>query len=123
MLFWKTENRIEPKREFYSKIKEYYIGIADNQIPMELLNEIISIVTDRIYSDYKRFWKQYPKSRKRYSTLKMEDIQHPFIHYLITDYLVTKKVKECRDFSKILFKMNDSEFEKYEKQKHWYETK
>ncbi|GGD02737.1 hypothetical protein [Hyunsoonleella pacifica] len=123
MLFWKTENRIEPKREFYSKIKEYYIGIVDNQIPMELLNEIISKVTDRIYSDYKRFWKQYPKSRKRYSTLKMDDIENPFIHYLITDFLENRKLVESRNFLKILFKMNDEEFDKYLDQKDWYETK
>lgn len=123
MLFWKTENRIEPKREFYSKIKEYYIGIADNQIPMELLNEIISKVTDRIYSDYKRFWKQYPKSRKRYSTLKMDDIENPFIHFLITDFLEEKNIAERRNFSKILFKMNDMELNKHLDYKDWYETK
>ena len=123
MLFWKTKNRIEPKREFYSKIKEYYIGIVDNQIPTELLNEIISKVTDRIYSDYKRFWKQYPKSRKRYSTLKMDDIENPFIHYLITDFLENRKLVESRNFSKILFKMNDEKFDKYLDQKDWYETK
>ena len=123
MLFWKTENRIETKREFYSKIEEYYIGIADNQIPTELLNEIISKITDRIYDDYKRFWKQYPKSRKRYSTLKMDDIENPFIHYLITDFLDKRKLEESRNFSKILFKMNDVEFDKYLDQKDWYETK
>jgi len=87
VLFWKTKNRIEPKQDFYSKIREYYFGISDNQIPTELLNEIILKVTDRIYSNYKRFWKQYTKSRKRYSTLKMEDIEHSFIHYMITDLL------------------------------------
>ncbi len=123
MLFWKIENRIEPKRDFYSKIKEYYIGISDNQIPTELLNEIISKVTDEIYCNYKRFWKQYPKSRKRYSTLKIEDIEHTFIHYLITDFFEKRKLAESRNFSKILFKMNDKEFDKYLDQKDWYETK
>ena len=55
MKFWNTENRIEPKKEFYSKIKEYYVGISNSQVPTDLLNEIILIVTDQIYSDYKRF--------------------------------------------------------------------
>ncbi len=123
MPFWKTENRIEPKRGFYSKIEEYYVGLSDNRIPTELLNEIISKVTDLIYSDYKRFWKQYPKSRKRYSTLKMDDIEHPFVHYLITDFLNQKANMKSRNFSKILFKMNDEEFDKYLDQKDWYETK
>ena len=123
MLFWKTENKIEPRLDFYSKIKEYYFEISDNQIPTELLNNIISKVTDEIYSNYKRFWKQYPKSRKRYSTLKMEDIDHPFIHYLITDFLKEKKIVESRSLSKILFEMNDEEFDKYLDQKDFYETK
>ena len=66
MTFWKTENSIEPKKNFYAEIVEYYTGISDNTIPIELLAEIIEKVTDKIYADYKRFWKQYPKSRKRY---------------------------------------------------------
>jgi hypothetical protein len=123
MLFWKIKNKIEPKKDFYSKIKEYYVGLSANQIPNELLNEIISKVTDQIYSDYKRFWKQYPKSKKRYSTLKMDDIEHPFVYYLITDFLNKKKISETRNFSKILFKINDEEFDKYLDQKDWYETK
>ncbi len=123
MLFWKTENKIETKKEFYSKIEEYYVGLSDKQIPTDLLYEIISKVTDQIYSDYKRFWKQYPKSRKRYSTLKMDDVDHSFVHYSITDFLNAKGISESRSFSKILFKMNDKEFDKYLDQKDWYETK
>ncbi len=123
MIFWNTENKIEPKKEFYSKIKEYYIGISDIQVPTELLNEIISKVTDQIYSDYKRFWKQYPKSRKRYSTLKMDDIQHPFIHFMITDFLSQKGISKSREYSKILFRMNDEEYDKHLDYKDWYETK
>ena len=123
MLFWKTEYRIEPKKEFYSKIKAYFVELTDNQIPMELLSQIILKVTDQIYSDYKRFWKQYTKSRKRYSILKMDDVDHPFVHYLITDFLKEKNISDSRNFSKILFKMNDEEFDKYLFQKDWYETK
>jgi hypothetical protein len=123
MLFWKTKNIIEPKNEFYSKIKAYFVELTDNQIPMELLSQIILKVTDQIYSDYKRFWNQYPKSRKRYSVLKMDDVEHPFVHYLITDFLKEKNISDSRNFSKILFKMNDEEFDKYLFQKDWYETK
>jgi len=123
MLFWKTENKIKPKRDFYSKIKEYYVGLSDNQIPTELLNQIISKVTDEIYSDYRRFWKQYPKSRKRYSTLKMDDIEHPSVYFMITDFLNEKGISKSREYSKILLKMNDEEFDKHLDYKDWYETK
>ena len=98
MLFWKTENKIEPKRDFYSKIKEYYVGLTDNQIPTELLNQIITKVTDEIYSDYKRFWKQYPKSRKRYLSLKMDDIEHPSVYFMITDFLDEKGISKSKEW-------------------------
>ena len=123
MTFWKTENSIEPKKNFYAEIKEYYIGISKNEIPTELLAEINEKVTDKIFADYKRFWKQYPKSRKRYSKLKLEDLEHDFVYYLITDFLKQKHPSEYQNFSKILLKMNETEFDEYEKRKHWYETK
>ena len=123
MLFWKTENKIEPKKDFYSKIREYFVGLSDNEIPTEVLNEIILKVTEQIYSDYKRFWKQYPKSRKRYSTLKMDDIEHPYVYFTITDFLNEKGISKSREYSKILFKMNDEEFDNHLDYKNWYETK
>lgn len=122
-MFWRTENKIEPKKNFYLKIEEYYNGVSNNEIPKELLTEIIEKVTDKIYYDYKRFWEQYPKSRKRYSKLKLEDIKHPFVYYLITDLLRKKKLVEYRHVSKILFEKNDAELDNYEKGKYDYETK
>lgn len=123
MLFWNTKNKIEQKRVFYSKIKKYFVGLTDNQIPTELLDQIISKVTDEIYSDYKRFWKQYPKSRKRYSTLKIDDIEHPSVRFMITDFLNETSVLSGREYSKILFKMNDEELDKHLNYKDWYESK
>lgn len=123
MTFWKTENSIEPKKNFYAEIEEYYTGISNERIPTELLTEIIEKVTDEIYSDYQRFWKQYPKSRKRYSKLKLADLEHDFVYYLITDFLKQRNLSDYRNLSMTLFKMNDTEFEEYEKRKHWYVTK
>ena len=123
MTFWKTDNNIEPKKNFHAKIEEYYSGISNNAIPIKLLTEIIEKVTDKIYSDYKQFWKQYPKSRKRYSKLKLEDLEHDFVYYLITDFLKQKQISDYRYFSKTLLKMSDKELDEYEKRKYWYETK
>jgi len=122
-MFCKTENSIEPKKNFRLEIEKYYNGISNNRIPEELLNEIIVIVTDQIYSDYKRFWVQYPKSRKRYSKLKLEDLDHDFVNYRIMDFLKEKNPYKYRNFLKILFQMNDLELEEYEKIKYLYETK
>lgn len=123
MTFWKTENSIEPKKNFYAEIEEYYTAISNERIPSELLTEIIEKVTDEIYSDYKRFWKQYPKSKKRYSKLKIADLEHAFVYYLITDFIKQRNLSDYRNLSMTLLKMNDKEFEEYEKRKHWYETK
>lgn len=123
MTFWKTNNSIEPKKNFHAKIEEYYSGISNNAIPIKLLTEIIEKVTDKIYSDYKQFWKQYPKSRKRYSKLKLEDLEHDFVYYLITDFFKQKQISDYRYFSKTLLKMSDTELDEYEKRKCWHETK
>lgn len=123
MKFWRTENSIEPKNNFRLVIEEYYSKLSNNRIPEELLIEIIEKVTDMIYSNYKRFWQQYPKSRKRYSKLKLEDVEHSFVRYMITDILKKKNLPEYRDFSKVLFYMTDSELDEYEKNKYLYETK
>lgn len=123
MEIWNTENKIDSKRNFQKAIEDYFKRIAENRIPSKLLSEIINIVTDQIYSDYERFWNQYPKSRKRYSKLRLDDLEHPYIYYLITDYLKLEDKLNYRESSKVLFKMNDEEFDNYEIRKHQYETK
>ena len=119
----KNENTLEPKTEFYKKIENYYNLISENNIPQNLIQEIVNHITDTIYSDYSRFWKQYPKSRKRYSKLKLEDLEHPFIHYRIIDFLKLKDFDNYEKYSLILFKMNKKEFEELETYKYQYETK
>ena len=123
MTFWKTENSIEPKKNYYAEIKDYYVGVSKNKVPTDFLTEINEKVTDKVYSDYKRFWKQYPKSRKRYSKLKLEDLEHDFVYFLITEFTQKSEPNEYRNYSKVLLKMNDVEFDKYEERKYWYENK
>ena len=117
------DNRLESKENFHSKIEKYYLEIAVDQIPVDLLNVLINKITDSQYDNYKRFWKQYPKSRKRYSELKIEDLEHPFVRYLIIDFFKTKAQSNYLKFSKILLGMNDEEFRNFEISKYQYETK
>ena len=117
------KDTLEPKTEFYKKVENYYNLISNNNIPINLMQEIINQISDRVYSDYSRFWKQYPKSRKRYSQLKLEDLKHPFIHYRIIDFLKLKDYDNYEKYSLILLKMNKKEFEELEIYKHQYETK
>jgi hypothetical protein len=87
-----------------------------------LLKDLIDKITDTQYKTYDRFWNQYPKSRKRYSELKMADLEHPFTHYEMTDFFKLKDPLNYKHFSKILLKMNDEEFDNYEVRKYHFET-
>ena len=119
----KNENKLEPKTEFYKKVENYYSLLSENNIPRNLMQEIINQISDKIYSDYSRFWEQYPKSRKRYSKLKLEDLKHPFINYQITDFFKQNDFENYEEYSMILLKMNVKEFKEYEINKNQYETK
>ena len=118
-----NENKLEPKENFHSKIEKYYLELSEDKIPKNLLNELVDKITNSQYDNYKRFWNQYPKSRKRYSELKIEDLEHPFIRYEIIDFFKEKVQSNYQTFSKILLVMNDEEFMNYEKSKYQYETK
>ena len=53
----------------------------------------------------------------------MDDIQHPFIHFKVSKFLNEKAISKSREYSKILFRMNDEEYDKHLDYKDWYETK
>jgi len=118
-----TENELESKDNFHNKIERFYLDIANNRIPKDLLNGLVDKITDTQYDNYRRFWSQYPKSRKRYSELKLSDLDHPFVYYEISDFFKRKDFENYKKFSMILLKMTDDEFTDYEKRKHQYETK
>lgn len=118
-----TEHKLESRENFQSMIEKYYSELAGNHIPTDLLNGLINKITDSQYDNYKRFWNQYPKSRKRYSELKIDDLEHPFTRYMMTDFFKQIDPLNYQKYSKILLKMNDDEFRDYEIKKYQYETK
>jgi hypothetical protein len=117
-----TENKLEPKENFYIKIQKYYAELAGELIPNDLIKELCNKITNTQYNNYERFWKKYPKSRKRYSVLKMTDLEHPATHHEIIDFLKRNDEINYRKFSKML-KMSDKEFDDCEVWKHQYENK
>jgi len=120
---WKTENKLESEKNFHRKIKKYFNDLSENKIPVDLITELIDKITVSQYEDYKRFWNQYPKSRKRYSKLKLEDLKHPFTYYKIIDFFKDKDLVNYKKYSMILLKMTEKEFSDYEMKKYQYETK
>lgn len=120
---WTTQNKLESKKNFQRKIKKYFTDLSENRIPVDLIMELVDKITDSKYEEYKRFWNQYPKSRKRYSKLKLEDLKHPFTHNQITDFFLYKDLQNYKKYSMILLKMTEKEFSDYEMKKYQYETK
>jgi hypothetical protein len=109
---------LEPLQNFHDKITQYYSELAGNQIPLDLLNELVDEITRRQYKDYHRFWNQHTKSRKRYSVLKITDLEHPSNKDQLTDFIKLRDPLNYQKFSKILLKMDDLEFSEYELRKH-----
>lgn len=123
MKFQIIDNSLEPKWNFNKKIEKYYSELSNNQIPSDLLNELVGRITDTQYETYERFWIKYPKSRKRYSELRIVDLEHSFTHYEIMDFLKQKDFENYKKYSMILLKMSENDFCDYEKRKYQYETK
>lgn len=123
MIFGKIKNKLEPRANFHKTISDYFLILARNEIPKDLFQELIDKITNTQYENYKRFWKQYPKSRKRYSKLKIEDLEHPYTQYELTDFLKKKDFDNYKKFSMILLNMTEKEFNDYETRKSQYETK
>lgn len=73
------------KNQFYIVIRDFYLKRDCSIIPKAVLTKIISRITEKEYDFYRsNFWK-YQKSRKRYSKYDIEDLEHPFVKFLILE--------------------------------------
>ena len=114
---------MDTRDEFYKKIYDYYVEIATDKIPGEYITGLSDMVTNYYYEQYKRFGKQYPKSIKRYSTLKIDDLDHPSIYEMVINYFKEKLGSNYADFTKILLKKNDLDLQRIEQDIYYYHTK
>jgi len=114
---------MDTKEEFYKVIYGYYEAIAFGKIDTEYLTELSNRITDYYYEQYQRFGSQYPKSIKRYSTFKIEDLDHSFTHDIVIKFFKEKMGVNYARFSKIILQMNDFEFQEFEKRRYEYHTK
>jgi Lhr-like helicase len=120
--FWNIENKLEPKKQFFSKIENYYLDLAQNNIPKELIVELSRQLTERLYEFYKDYRKNIPKSRKRYSELRIEDLDLPFVHDMIMDFFKQRPNTSYVKFSSQLLNMTEREFLEYERKKNQFES-
>lgn len=115
-----SEIKLDSREGFYTKIKDYYsefIGI-DDKIPEEFQIRIYNFLAKDFHSQYARFRIQYPKSIKRYSTLKLQDLENPLTKDLIISFVKKNRPNEYKIICSTLFKMSELEFNEYEKQRN-----
>lgn len=117
----KSKNRLKPKKEFQLKIEKHFSDLADGKIPRKNVTELSEYITNLIYKYYKDCWEKYPKSRKRYSKLNVEDLDNPFYQHRIFDFLKSKTDTNYIGFTRQLIGLNEAEFIEFEKQKNQFE--
>ena len=108
---------METKQDFYSRIYNYYFKTVGESIPLQLLDELYEKITGFIYEQYVGRSKKYPKSTKRYSSLKVEDLDHPQIFELIIKFFKQKSTSKYLEYSGNLLNINKEEVKRFEKRR------
>lgn len=119
-----SEERQYPtsRQEFYDVIYEYYLSNTQGLLAENVLKELVNTVTDYEYSQYRRFYAQYPKSAKRYSKLDAKDLDHTFVLELIVNFFKKKDIRTYQDNAMVVLKMTSAQLSEFEKrQREFYE--
>jgi predicted ATP-dependent Lon-type protease len=121
-VFWKRKNQLNSENDFHEKIKEYYTDLNDGSIPKDLVERLSELITGKVYSDYIIKWKEYPKSRKRYSELKINDLEHPYTQNDVIKFFKKAAPENYRKFSSVLLKMSEVDITDFERRREQFES-
>lgn len=108
---------LDTREVFFDKIKKYYQNKGCDDFSEEILQRICSYLTDLLFTQYYEFRKKYPKSKKRYSILNLEDLENPFIHDRIINFVKESYGENYISLCSSLFGMSENEFVKYEERR------
>ncbi len=114
---------MDTRQNFFKKIYSYYQERIGEQIPFEFLNELSEEITDHYFKQYSRFSLQYPKSIKRYSTFRIDDLGHPDVYDIIIRYFKKKAKNNYSNYVTIVLDMSLEELNEYEYQREQYYNK
>ena len=81
---------MQSKQEFFLTIYRFYFNRVGEQIPELFLKELSEEISDHYYEQYSRFRIDYPKSVKRYSIFKIEDLDHPEVTDMVIKFFKNK---------------------------------
>lgn len=105
---------LDSKEAYFENIKTYYYNRNNGFYNEERINEISMVLTEYFFRQYKDFRKEYPKSRKRYSSLKIDDLENPITHDKIIFYVKDKYRNDYIKFCSRMLNMDEDAFLKYE---------
>ena len=121
-IFGKAENNIDSKKEFFSKIEKKLLELADGKVPDQTIQELSEYLTDMLYDSYKHSRKKYPKSKLRYSKLRIEDLSNPYYQYRIFDFLRGKYDVNFVLYTRQLLNLSEKEFNEFRVRKNQFEN-
>lgn len=121
-IFGKAKNNIDSKKEFFLKIERKLLDLANGKVPYHTINELCEHLTEILYDSYKHARKKYPKSKLRYSKLRIEDLNNPYYQYLIFDFLRNKNDTLFVPYTRQLLNLSEKEFNEFRVRKNQFEN-
>ncbi|GLU44851.1 hypothetical protein [Allomuricauda sp. NBRC 101325] len=121
-IFGKVETNIDSKKEFFLKIEKKLLESADGKVPDQTLQELCEHLTEELYDSYKHFRKKYPKSKLKYSKLRIEDLDNPYYQYRIYDFLRDKNDLYFVTYTRQLLNLSKKDFNEFRKRKNQFEN-
>lgn len=114
---------MQTKQEFYNIIYQYYADRVGDKISTIFLNGLTRRIADHYFEQYSRFRIQYPISVKRYSTFKIEDLEHPEVTEIVINYFKEMVGKPYAEKAMLVLGLSLSELKKFEEYKEAYHNK
>lgn len=105
------------KEDFFKVIQNYFESVVGNEISADLIYGLSQKVTDYYFDQYKRFYDQYPKSRKRYSSFQLKDIEHPDTYEIAIKYFKEITPANYLKYVGLIFQKSESEISEIEKRR------
>jgi hypothetical protein len=106
---------MDSKLIFQNNIKTYYSEKNNGNYSEKLIDDLSNDLAEYFFNQYSNFRHEYPKAIKRYSSLKLKDLENPFTHDRIISFVKKRKIEDYIGFCSMLFEMNKEDFLKYEK--------